>query len=483
MVVPHKSVVIIGGGMSGVKTAIDLYNGGIKDTLILEATSRLGGRILTMKSLEKQGTVYDLGASWFHDSLKNPLFDKAIALGDVEYYFDDGKSIFFNETEPNIETWKFDTVVSEFFTYSALQYTDDPLKKDMSIMEMCFEYCEAFRNRLSSHQLKYCPSVIRMWAELWLGESWDKLSAKYSLQENFDNHLGRNVLVKSGYEKVLINEIKELPRVYRDSSIKLNAQVWKIDYTSSNKIYLHLTDERRYSCDYLVITIPQSILKIDNPRDPSYIQWVPKVPQCIGSALEDINFGSLGKVVLEFKECFWPRDVDRFYALTSNVPSDNVKPWDFPALIINYQSICEVASLVILTQNPISQYIEDLCKKSNQDKVWSLFKPLIAQISDNMVGKIPNPTNLYCTPWNNHIFSRGSYGVSLVGTKDPSKVIRNFVERDYGNEERIRFAGAETVDGSANGCVHGAWLSGEREASAILKMIQMTPGSSYKSNL
>ena len=465
---PHKKVVIVGGGISGIKAAADLYKSGIKSTVILEAQPRLGGRLFTVESTQNKGTTYDYGASWFHDCLNNPLFDKAQQLENVKYYFDDGKSLYFNKFEGQIEKWRFETVLEEMMTYFQWVYKQDPDKLDISVKQLAQEYVDKYRNVLTKEQIELSLSAVRMWSELWHGESWDLLSGKYTFAD--DGHLGRNAFVKNGYSRVFINELKELPRAYRDSAIKLNAQVTKIDYTNKKKILVYLKDDRTYSCDYIIVTIPQTILKITNAKDENYVEWVPELPPNIQKVLLDVHFGSLGKVVLEFDDCFWPRDVDRFYGLTSNTPSQDtisVDAWDYPTILINYQAVNNVPSLVALTQNPLSKYIENLQPHEKQQRIWSIFKPLIAKICElRGIQDIPKPHSIYHTPWNNESLFRGSYGTSLVGTQDPSSVIKAFVD---GYQDRIKFAGAETMDDTSNGCAHGGWFSGEREAKFIVQ--------------
>lgn len=63
-------VVIIGGGLSGLTVAYLLQKRNINAT-ILEASSRLGGRIQTVKG--KLGTPLELGATWFADKHSNLL--------------------------------------------------------------------------------------------------------------------------------------------------------------------------------------------------------------------------------------------------------------------------------------------------------------------------------------------------------------------------------------------------------------------------
>ena len=62
--------VIIGGGLSGLTLAYLLSKKGIH-AQILEASSRLGGRIQTIKG--KNETPLELGATWFSDIHQNLL--------------------------------------------------------------------------------------------------------------------------------------------------------------------------------------------------------------------------------------------------------------------------------------------------------------------------------------------------------------------------------------------------------------------------
>jgi len=62
--IPKEKVIIVGGGLSGLTLAYLLQKKGISITL-LEAASRSGGRIHTVKG--SMGTPLELGATWFAD--------------------------------------------------------------------------------------------------------------------------------------------------------------------------------------------------------------------------------------------------------------------------------------------------------------------------------------------------------------------------------------------------------------------------------
>ncbi|ODV81697.1 acetylspermidine oxidase [Suhomyces tanzawaensis NRRL Y-17324] len=468
----HSPVIIIGAGISGIKAAIDLQKAGI-DCVILEARDRLGGRLLSIDTANPD-IKYDMGALWFHDSLNNPLYDKAIAKGNIKYYYDDGSQILYGKGNPHIDTSRLEPVVAEIMTYTQLVYSRDPSRPDVSLKELCHEYIAQHASQLDEVQLQYATGVVRMWAELWHGESWDRLSGRYAFHGS--DHLGRNVFVLNGYVSVFNNELNELSPSFRENNIKLNTQIKAIDYSNPKNITVTDTNGKKHSCQYLISTIPQSLLTITDPSDSGRIEWTPKLPAHITSVLPSVYFGSLGKVFFEFDEAFWPKDVDRFYAISESdiTSTETIKPWDYSAIFVNLQAAANFPALATIIQDPVSRYIENLDPKDKDAKIWALYKPLLQQVSQ--LKDIPQPKKIIHTPWSNDKFARGSYATVPVGCINPEEIIEAFGK---GVDGRIRFAGAETVGDSANGCAHGGWFSGQREAAFIIDKLK----SNLKSKL
>ncbi|KAL0055945.1 hypothetical protein WJX82_006032 [Trebouxia sp. C0006] len=76
-----KKVVVVGAGFAGITAARTLLAEATApvEVIVLEASSRIGGRAHTME-LEGCGKV-ELGATWFHGIVGNPLYEHAIQLG------------------------------------------------------------------------------------------------------------------------------------------------------------------------------------------------------------------------------------------------------------------------------------------------------------------------------------------------------------------------------------------------------------------
>ena len=62
-------VIVIGAGIAGLAAAKKLVGLGYS-VVVLEATSQIGGRIRTDRSL---GAAFDLGAGWIHGPKGNPI--------------------------------------------------------------------------------------------------------------------------------------------------------------------------------------------------------------------------------------------------------------------------------------------------------------------------------------------------------------------------------------------------------------------------
>lgn len=447
------SVIIIGAGMAGISAASHLHKAGITDTVVLELRSRLGGRLVSKKATLDQSVSYDFGASWFHDALKNPLFEKAKRLKNVDYFFDDGRHCYLSKLSKNIEEYKFDNVVKEIATFAAMYFADHPDAPDVSVEDMCHMYVEAQREHLLADEAAYAPQVIRLWVELWDGISWTEASAKHQFVYG-DDHLGRNAYVKNGFETVFNNELHELPVHYRQLNIHIDTHVTRV-HRDHQGVTVH-TNKGTFHARYMVCTVPASLLCISDRSDPCYIEWTPPLPAHITSLYTECEYGSLGKVIFEFDTCFWPRETERFYVLAHPL-AKGTEAWAHPTIIINYEAMSNVPSLVLLTQSPLSKAIELMTK----DQIWSMFEPVVRQIASSPVKK---PFNIMRTEWNSDTLVRGSYSAGRLGYSDT----RGFCESLAEGAGRVRFAGAETMAGSSNGCAHGAWYSGRREAQYII---------------
>lgn len=74
----NATVLVLGGGISGIAAAKTLSDLGIKDFIILEGTDRIGGR---MRKMSFHNTTIELGANWIQGVKGNPIETLALKCG------------------------------------------------------------------------------------------------------------------------------------------------------------------------------------------------------------------------------------------------------------------------------------------------------------------------------------------------------------------------------------------------------------------
>lgn len=70
-------VVVVGAGLSGLQTAVDLHKAGLR-VKVLEARDRVGGKTF---SVEAQNSVCDVGAAWINDTNQSRMYALAQRYG------------------------------------------------------------------------------------------------------------------------------------------------------------------------------------------------------------------------------------------------------------------------------------------------------------------------------------------------------------------------------------------------------------------
>ncbi|KAK6457390.1 amine oxidase [Scheffersomyces xylosifermentans] len=483
-------VVVIGAGVAGLKTAHDLLNDpksklSSSQVIVLEAQDRIGGRIKTDCTSSKLGYSYDLGAAWFHDTLSNEVLKEAIEDNDISlfnveedtYYDDKDAQLYAPEHEGPLDVvgLKLNRVNEDLEKFIELYFVESLSIPDLSLQDVSERFFIQYDRLLTEDQKFYCRRIIRHY-ELWYGITWDKISGKYSIMD----HNGRNLLNKKGYQFL----IEKLQRGIPNDRILTNHAVKKIDRTNKvngKKVAIETTNGQSIYCNYVVVTVPQSILQLKE-SDAHGIQWVPPLPPNVTSALESIHFGALGKVIFEFDNVWWDPNEDRFDILADEtigiVPFEHLKslpvPFSYPAFIINFASIHKDnnpkgSSLCIFTQSPLTDYLE-----SHKNEAWTYFKPMLAKLARSGQ-KVSDPINVITSDWTQNPYVRGSYS-ALYTNDDPSELIIQLSGEFDGCgilDKNIRFAGEHTISDGA-GCVHGAFASGKREAAWIIENIHST---------
>jgi monoamine oxidase len=409
---PKKErIVVVGAGMAGLAAARRLADAGM-DITVLDARDRIGGRMWTDTSL---GVPIDLGAAWIHGTDGNPLVGLADEVGakTVETDFDD---VVVFEGPNEVPAAR---VQAAFAAWAGVIDEIDSLGENAGNDESLADGLAGVAD-LNDPILAW---LVRSNVEEEYAADPGQLSLRWFGREGeFD---GPDLILPGGY-------VQLAQHLARGLTIRLGTEVTRIGYDDAG---VHLdTSQGSVTADRVIVTVPLGVLKAGT------IAFDPPLPDAKRSAIEALGFGLLNKVVLAFDTPFWPEAPDVLGLAGPEQPVGNV---------VNGLRFAGKPLLVGLRGGDAARSREGL---SDQDAVAEVVAALDA----------PPPTGSLVTRWASDPYARGSYSFLAVGSGPAD--MRALAEPV---NERLRFAGEATQE-EFFGTVHGAYLSGMREADRIL---------------
>ncbi len=396
--------------MSGLAAARRLADAGM-DVTVLEARDRIGGRTWTDTSL---GVPIDLGAAWIHGPENNPLTELADQAGarrvetdfDRPVVFQGGRELSADVVQTTLKRWQ--EITKELAPLS------EDAGEDQSVANGLAEVADMNDPLI---QWAVASEIVGEYAA-----DPDELSLKWLGNEG--EFGGGDLILPGGYQQLA-------QHLARGLTIKLGAEVSKVIHSGSG-VRLETT-QGAVDADRVIITIPLGVLKAGT------IAFDPPLPEEKQAAIERLGFGLLDKVALKFDQPFWP-DADVIGLVGSDQPV---------SMLINGETFADAPLLVGLRGGREARERESL---TDQDAVAQVVTALNA----------PNPTGSLVTRWAADPFARGSYSFIAVGSSPDDM---DTLAEPVG--ERLLFAG-EATDPEFFATVHGAYLSGMREADRIL---------------
>ncbi|MED6139225.1 hypothetical protein PIB30_081836 [Stylosanthes scabra] len=202
--------------------------------------------------------------------------------------------------------------------------------------------------------------------------------------------------------------------------------------------------------DMVLCTVPLGVLKKGS------IEFVPELPQRKKDAIHRLGFGLLNKVAILFPYNFWGGNIDTFGHLTEDL---SMRGEFF--LFYSYSSVSGGALLVALVAGDAAIRFEMMSPVESVRRVLDILKDIY-----NPKGiVVPEPVQAVCTRWGKDHFAYGSYSYVAVGSSGDDYDI---LAESVGNG-RLFFAG-EATSKQYPATMHGAFLSGMREAANILRV-------------
>lgn len=426
----RASVLVVGAGIAGLAAARKLVQAGHAVTLI-EGRDRIGGRVWTDVN---DGVPMDIGAGWIHGpDGGNPITPLATQAGASTFVTNDDSVQVFDSKGQDVTTLQFSEgskKVTALRTAVAEAMSGDVPDKSFASALVAADPT-ALTDPFSAYLLN---TSLEFDTGGWL----EALSARNYF--NGEKYPGKDVLFPGGYKAIPLLLSKGL-------DIRLNTKVTKITHSESGVSVQ--AGGATFTADHVVVTLPLGVLKANS------VEFDPPLPSTKQAAIGRLGMGKINKVFMLFDSAFWPTGTQYF-------------GWHSPvrgkySYFLNYRTFSNFNCLVTFGFGEQGAAVEAMSEAQLIADVTPALKTIFG-------ASAVAPRRAIRTGWNNDPFALGAYSFAGIDSTAQDHVT---LAEPVGS--RLNFAGEHTHE-LYRATVHGAYLSGIREADRILA--QITPSAS-----
>ncbi len=418
-------VLIAGAGIAGLAAARWLQDRGVPVT-VLEGRSRIGGRIWSDRHL---GPVFERGAGVLHSVSGNPLCPliRRLQMPHRVTRYENFRLFDWNG-RPIASSIAHDVETAFQRQLRKAVRAADRLSEPVSVAEVLqrqYQPKTAFRKRLWSWE-------TASW-EIVTGMDLDRVDAR--AYDESDSIAGPNWYFPEGYDALI-------QFLARGLDVRTNEAIREVRQ-DRNGVTLR-GKSNQYRAAYAILTFPLGVLKQDK------IRFSPALPEDKRGAIQRLGMGLLNKVILRFREPVFTSSHD-FIAYASRTHGEFSR-------IVNRLPSQKIPAVVALTGGRFAEQIERESDKTVIQRLQKVLKTVTRRSLPPLDGSI-------ITRWKQDPFAGGSYSCLPLGAT-PRDI--DLLAQPAG---RLFFAG-EATSSSAPATVHGAWLSGKREARRLFKHLR-----------
>ena len=418
-------VIVVGAGMSGLAAARTLQDRGLL-VIVLEGSDRIGGRVFTNREL---GVAVDLGASWIHGPNGNPLTDLAEAQNLSLYPTQEDDMDLFDVNGDKLSLLEMMGFAQEFMgLMNEIYALAESSQEDMSFQAALDQVLEG--EVLSVREQQVLDFLLTATVKGDVAADLDAFSLRSLL--NDDGFGGDDVIFPGGYDQLLGPLASGL-------DIRTGQWVSTVDYRGQGVTIT--TNQGRFSADYAIITVSLGVLK------SGAIAFSPPLPAAKQQSMARMNMGLLNKIVLDFDESGpWPINKEGL-GLMSRIECEGLA-------IINLFPATNTRTLITFVSADFADRLEAESDEQQVARVMTALRTAYGQ-------SFPEPRSSLVTRWRSNPMTRGSYSHLVPGgTADDRRTLGAPVDN------KLFFAG-EATHPNYPATVHGAYLSGIREAERI----------------
>ncbi|XP_022941323.1 lysine-specific histone demethylase 1 homolog 2-like isoform X2 [Cucurbita moschata] len=444
------SVIIIGAGLAGLAAARQLLSFGFK-VIVLEGRNRPGGRVFTQKmGQEGKFAAVDLGGSVITGIHANPLGVLARQL-----------SIPLHKVRDNCPLYKPDgTLIGKDIDAKVEFIFNKLLDKVTELRKIMGGLANNISLGTVLEKLRQLYAVARSEDERLLLD-WhvanleyanagcvSNLSAAHWDQDDPYEMGGDHCFLAGGNWRLIKALCEGVPIFYGQIVDAIRYGSEGVEVIAGGQVF---------QADMVLCTVPLGVLK------RKHIRFEPELPKRKLAAIDRLGFGLLNKVAMVFPHVFWGEDLDTFGCLREHCHQRG----EF-FLFYGYHTVSGGAVLIALVAGEAAEAFERTDPTTLLHRVLGVLRGIFSPKGID----VPNPIQSICTRWGSDPFSYGSYSHVRVGsTGNDYDILAESVWN------RLFFAGEATTK-QYPATMHGAFLSGLREASSIF---QATRGRSNNS--
>lgn len=247
----------------------------------------------------------------------------------------------------------------------------------------------------------------------------------------------------SGTEKIATNGYDTIANyLAKDLVIQLNERVSKVDFSNAKIKVSH--NGKTTEADYVLVTVPLGVLKSGT------IQFIPNLPAFKQNAIQKVGMNCVNKFLLTWNTTFW--DDVQYISYTPEIRDK----FNYFVNIKKFHPT--VNALMTFAYADYGRQTETMTDSQIKDAI-------LFHLKDIYGNHIPDPTNMLRTKWQSNINSFGAYSYTAVDTE-----MQHFEDLAKEINDQLFFAGEHT-ESDYFSTVHGAYLSGIREANKIIDLL------------
>ncbi|XP_057871797.1 protein FLOWERING LOCUS D [Cryptomeria japonica] len=444
--VTKANVLIIGAGLAGLAAARQLMAFGFT-VAIVEGRNRPGGRVYTRK-LEGGGQMAetDLGGSVITGVHGNPLGVLARQLCLPLHKIRDQCPLY--QPDGRLVDAKIDSKVEDLFNKlldkaSQLRQLMGDLAVDISLGASLETFRQVYgvAGKSEERQLLNWHLANLEYANAGL---LSKLSLAFWDQDDPYEIGGDHCFLAGGNYRLIQAMAEDVPIFFERVVHEIRYGIDGVRVVTAGQVF---------EADTVLCTVPLGVLKSGS------IKFVPELPKRKVEAIKRLGFGLLDKVAMLFPYVFWEADLDTF----GHLNYETSQRGEF-FLFYSYASVSGGPLLIALVAGEAAINFESMPATDALHRVLRILRGIYGPRGVN----VPDPIQTVCTRWGSDPLSYGSYSHVAVGASgcDYDKLGESV------GDGRVFFAG-EATSRRYPATMHGAFLSGLREAANISKHANM----------